>query len=612
MDEDVLATDPRASVVSRTSRLVAITAVGWFFFAARSALLGSYTFSTVAAAGCALTSGVYLALRARPAWVKPLTHANAAIATVFIVACCTLSGQSRSPALPYLLCVPLSVGYLLGVRMSMLWTGLCVLAAVVNDVLTRLVPVTPTYGNTMFDGTLAVLVLLLVVVALVTVQDRLRAAHIQALDEQKRTILTLNRDLAQKSEEADQARDRAIAASRAKGDFVATLSHEIRTPLNGVLGMASLLNDHELPAEQRELVRTIRTSGDALLGLLNELLDFSKIEAGALELESAPFDLRDTLQETFDLMGITASAKRLTLSSRVEIGATTRLVGDAGRVRQIVVNLVSNAIKFTEQGSIEIGVATKPLGGDDKIAVHLTVKDTGVGIPEDRIAALFEPFKQADSSTTRRFGGTGLGLAICRRLALAMGGDTWVESQLGEGSTFHVTLSLRKAPVDREARRSSTRGQVPLPERRFEDGAAPSVLVAEDNPVNQQVIKLMLVRCGVQPVLAGNGIEALQHLRARDYDLVLMDVRMPEMDGLDATRILRREIPAHRQPIVVAMTANVQVEDRKACEEAGMDDFIPKPIHPRDLTRVLDKAEKKRAEHKRTDSPRDAASPPVT
>ncbi|MFO0590372.1 MAG: ATP-binding protein [Polyangiaceae bacterium] len=610
MDEDVLATDSRASVQSRTTRLVAITAVGWFFFAARSALLGSYLFSAVAAAGCALTAVVYLGMRARPAWLRPLTHANAAVATVFIVACCALSGQSRSPALPYLLCVPLSVGYLLGVRMSMLWTFICVLAAIVNDILTRLVPIKATYGDTMFDGTLAVLVLLAVVVLLVTVQDRLRAAHIQALDEQKRTILTLNHDLAQKSEEADQARDRAIAASRAKGDFVATLSHEIRTPLNGVLGMASLLQDHELPPDQRELVRTIRTSGDALLGLLNELLDFSKIEAGALELESAPFDLKDTLQETFDLMGITASAKRLTLSSKVEAGAVTRLIGDAGRVRQILVNLVSNAIKFTEQGFIEIGVSTTSQGESGAVAVHLTVRDSGVGIPPDRIGTLFEPFKQADSSTTRRFGGTGLGLAICRRLAIAMGGDTWVESTLGRGSTFHVTLGLRRAPESRDSRRSSMRGQVPLPGMRFEEGEAPSVLVAEDNPVNQQVIKLMLVRCGVQPVLAGNGLEALQHLRARDYDLVLMDVRMPEMDGLDATRVLRREIPEGRQPIVVAMTANVQVEDRKACEEAGMDDFVPKPIHPRDLARVLEKAAKRRAERAGVKGTRESVASP--
>ena len=697
--DDVLADDPRASLPARTQTLIGIAALGWAFYSVRALITGHHVFSGLTAVAALLTLGVYLAQRARPDWARPLGHATAAIATLFILLSCLITQQVLSASLPYLVCVPLAAGYLQGIRTAAVWAAICAAAAVVNELIQRAVVLEPHYVNSSLDYTTATVVLIVTTVGLVTGSERVHAAHLEALKRREETIRSLNQVLQKKSEEAEQARDRAIAASRAKGEFVATLSHEIRTPLNGVLGMAGLLLDDELPPQQRELVRTIRTSGDALLGLLNDMLDFSKIEAGRLDLERAPFDVRGCIEDTFDLLGVTAANKRLRLAYVVQPGAVTQLLGDAGRVRQILVNLVGNAVKFTDRGEIVVEVASAP-AGEGACELQLAVRDTGIGIPKERLGSLFEPFTQADASTTTRFGGTGLGLAICRRLAEAMGGRVSVDSRPGEGATFHVTVKLDAAPASRGAKgveladrrvlvaspHEATRrmiaaqlgalgaiaiacstedevarelgagrvdaliaeeacapseGGAPHEARLLlpwedppsfgavlraparsrdlarllagffhaatpsqpnsvrtsphEAAAAPSVLVAEDNPVNQRVVRLMLERLGCRPDVAGNGVEALDALRARSYDLVLMDVRMPDMDGIAATRVLRGELPAERQPLVVAMTANVQVEDQKACEEAGMDDFVPKPIRPADLARVVKRARKRAA-----------------
>ena len=705
--DDVLADDPRASLPARTQTLIALSALGWGFFSVRALVTRDMEFSGLTGLGALLSFGVYLVHRARPGWTRPLAHVNAAVATLFIFLSCLITGQVLSASLAYLVCVPLAVGYLQGMRHAALWGGICVLTAIANEGVMRAIRVEPLYTNTTLDFTTATVVLILLTVGLVTGSERVHAAHVAALKKREATIESLLAGLEKKSEEAEQARDRAIAASRAKGEFVAALSHEIRTPLNGVLGMAGLLLDDEMPASQRDLVRTIRTSGDALLSLLNDLLDFSKIEAGRLELERSPFDARDCVEDTFDLLGVSAAARRLRLTSHVPPGAVTRMIGDAGRVRQILVNLVSNAIKFTNEGDVVVEIAGTP-GEDGQIDLAIAVRDTGIGIAPERIASLFDPFTQADSSTTRKFGGTGLGLAICRRLAEAMDGRAWAESRLGEGSTFHVTLKLAEAldarvsgepevagkrvivasphePTQRmlssqlaalgatavacasavEVRRELVAGpaaaviaeedllsgvadaagaprrirlvlpwEIPsatgidlrAPVRRADlvralraawgaeerasrptptplslPGGPPSVLVAEDNPVNQRVVRLMLERLGCRPDVVGNGLEALDAVRARRYDLVLMDMQMPEMDGLAATRVLRRELPDDRQPLVVAMTANVQVEDREACEQAGMDDFMAKPIRPADLQRVVERA--------RSPAPRAGAEP---
>jgi signal transduction histidine kinase/ActR/RegA family two-component response regulator len=694
--DDVLADDPRASLPARTQTLVLLSALGWAFFSARALVTRDLVFSALTGLGAALSFGVYLVHRARPGWTRPLAHVNAGLATLFIFLSCLITGQVLSASLWYLVCVPLAMGYLQGVRQASLWAGICVLTAIANEVVMRVARIEPVYINTTADFTTAIVVLILLTVGLVTGSERVHAAHVATLKKREATIQSLLAGLEKKSEEAEQARDRAIAASRAKGDFVAALSHEIRTPLNGVLGMAGLLLDDEMPPPQRDLVRTIRTSGDALLSLLNDMLDFSKIEAGRLELERSPFDVRDAVEDTFDLLGVSAANKHLRLASVVPAGTVTQMIGDAGRVRQILVNLVSNAIKFTSEGEVVVELSAKP-GDDGEVELGIAVRDTGIGIAPERIGSLFEPFTQADSSTTRKFGGTGLGLAICRRLSEAMSGRAWAESRLGEGSTFHVTLKLAEAPearvsgdpdvagkrvlvaspheptrrmlagqlaalgatgvacasaedVSRELASSpadavivedalsagasrvagatprvrlvlpwespsASGGDLRAPVRRSDvaralrgvwgaaerssrptpshvglAGGPPSVLVAEDNPVNQRVVRLMLERLGCRPDVVGNGLEALDAVRARAYDLVLMDMQMPEMDGLTATRALRRELPADRQPLVVAMTANVQIEDRKACEEAGMDDFMAKPIRPGDLQRVVERA----------------------
>ncbi len=696
--DDVLADDPRASLPARTAALVGISAAGWGFFSVRALVTRDYPFSATTAVAALLTAGVYLTLRLRPAWTRPLAHANAALATLFILLSCLLTGQVLSASLPYLVCVPLAVGYLQGIRNASIWAGICAATAVLNEVLMRVMPLRPSYVNSTIDYTIATVVLIVLTVGLVTGSERVHAAHLAALKRREATIESLLRGLEKKGREAEQARDRAIAASRAKGEFVATLSHEIRTPLNGVLGMAGLLLDDEMPPQQRELVRTIRTSGDALLALLNDMLDFSKIEAGRIELERAPFDLRDCVEDTFDLVGVSAANKRIRLAYVASPGVA-HVLGDAGRVRQILVNLVGNAVKFTERGEIVIVIDAAPAEGG-ACEIHVAVRDSGIGIAEERIASLFEPFTQADASTTNKFGGTGLGLAICRKLAEVMGGRAWVESRLGEGSTFHVTVKLDPAAAgpssrvpeldgrrvivasEHEPTRRMLLAQIgvlgaigigcateadvsrELASRRIDaliaeatcappdagvphearlllpweapptsgallrtparsrdlrrlllgffhvatpsqpmsirvppmDAAdAPSVLVAEDNPVNQRVVRLMLERLGCRPDVAGNGIEALDALRARRYDLVLMDVRMPEMDGITATRALRAELPPDRQPLVVAMTANVQLEDREACEAAGMDDFVAKPLRPADLARVVLRARRPRA-----------------
>jgi len=416
------------------------------------------------------------------------------------------------------------------------------------------------------------------------------------------------------------ARLAAEAASRAKSEFLANMSHEIRTPMTGVIGMAELaLQSDPQSGEHREYLATIRTCGLALLSIINDVLDFSKIEAGKLQLDSIPFRLRDCLGAALRTCSVKASEKTLQLRLNVAEEVPDHLVGDVGRLRQILLNLVGNAIKFTERGEVAVAVRLENQGplqgapassalacGSGRTRLHLTVRDTGLGIPSEKQEMIFEAFSQADASTTRRYGGTGLGLSICKRLIEMMHGRIWIESELGKGTTVHFTVEFQQEARPSEAPEDNLETEASRHERRepacLHRGAR--VLVAEDNAVNQTLVRRLLEKEGYSITVAGNGRRAVEEFDRGDFELILMDVQMPEMDGFEAVAAIReREAaagPARSRIPILALTAHAMAGDRERCLSAGMDGYVSKPIRMEALRGAIAAACQDRAELSRT------------